>query len=93
MARHRRDDQDMRAFLDAFAIEMLELPERLAEQDLLVDRYVLAPDVRLFESEFGLAVRGGRIREHFEARRDDRPHRAVAPWIGGIVEPAGAEPG
>ncbi len=37
MARHRRDDQQLRPVLHALAAEMLELAERLAEHDLLVD--------------------------------------------------------
>ena len=71
---------------------MLELPERLAEQDLLVDRHVLAADVRHFDPELGLAARRRGMGEHLEARRDQRAHRAVSQGIGGIVEPAGAKP-
>ena len=92
VARHRRDDQQARTLVDAFAGEMLELPERLAENDLLVDAHVLAADPDAVDAEFRLAARRGGMGEDLEARGDHRPHRAVTPGIGGIVEPAGAEP-
>ena len=44
MARHRRDDQQLRAALDAFAPEMLELAERLAMHDFLDHADILAVD-------------------------------------------------
>jgi hypothetical protein len=72
---------------------MLELPEGLAQQDLLVDGDVLAADADGLEPEFGLAVRRGRVGEHFEAGGDDRAHRRIAPRVCGVVEPSGAHTG
>jgi len=93
VARHWRDDQQAGAGLDALADKMLELSERLPQQNLLTDRHALAADANALDAEFGLAVRSGRVGEYFEARGDQRPHRAVTPGIGGIAEPPGSEPG
>ena len=70
---------------------MLQLPERLAQHDLLLDRDDLAPDDRGIKPELGLAAMGRGVREHAETGGDHRPHRRVAERIGRIVEPSGAE--
>jgi hypothetical protein len=90
VAGHRRDDENVRAFVMPLAVEMLELPEGLAEQDLLVNRDFLAADVRGFDPELRLPARRGGMGEDLEARRDHWPHRAVTPGVGRIVEPAGS---
>ncbi len=50
MAGHRSDDQEAWPFFDPVTGEMLELPERLAEQNLLFDVHLLAADLARFES-------------------------------------------
>src|SRR5438552_8107617 len=71
---------------------MLQLAERLTEEDLLLDRHVLAADPDGIEAELGLAARRRSVSEDFEARGDHRTHRAVAPRVRGVVEPSRAHP-
>ncbi len=84
VARHRRDDEQRRAVLDALAIEMLQLAEGLAEQDFLMNADILPANMNRFDAEFGLAARGGGMGEDLQACRDKRPHRAVTPWVGRV---------
>ena len=89
MARHRRDDQQLRAAFDALAAEMLELAERLAQHDLLGDRHRLAVDDGGVEAEFRLAARRRGMGEDVEGRCDDRPHVRVSEGIAGFcIQPA-----
>jgi hypothetical protein len=91
VARHRRDDQEPRTLVDAVARKMLELAERLADQDLLVNPNLLAADLDAVDAELGLPARSGGMGENLEARRHHRAHRAIAERIGGIAQPSGAQ--
>ena len=91
MARHWRDDEDVRPFVMPFAVEMLQLPERFSEQDLLMNRDILALHVDRIDPELGLSPGRGCVGENLEAGRDERPHRAITQRIGRVVEPSGAQ--
>ena len=93
MARHRRDDQQLRAAFDALAAEMLELAERLAEHDLFGDRHRLAVDDGCGDAEFRLAARRRDVREYVKGRCNDRPHMRVSERICRVLHPAGADVG
>ena len=93
MAGHRRDHQQLRPGRSALLPEMLQLAERLAEHDLLVDRDLLALDDDPLDPEFRLAARRRGVGEDFERRGDDRAHLRIAERIGRILHPAGAEIG
>src|SRR6185437_2849480 len=75
------------------AREMLELAERLSQQDLLVDADLLAADLDDVDPEIGLAVRSSSIGENLEPSGNDGAHRTVTEGIGGVVEPSGAQTG
>ena len=95
MARHRRDDQQLRAGLSTPSrAEMLELAERLAEHDLLVDRDRLAcrrsSTVRSRIPACRAAPRHGR--RHRAPRRRSAPS-AYKRTDWRVVEPAGADIG
>src|SRR5947209_14284862 len=93
MAGHRSDDQQARPAIDAFTREMLELAERPSKHDLLAHRDLLAADAGRVDAELGLAARRGGVGEDFEARGDQRAHRAVAPRVRRVVQPSGAKTG
>src|SRR5205085_12081704 len=86
-----RDDQQVRALVMPLTIEMLQLPKRLAEEDLLMDGQVLAADVDVLDHEFRLAARGGGVGVDLEACGRDWAHRAIAPRVRGVVQPSGAK--
>ena len=58
-------------------MEMLELAEGLLEKNLLMDRHVLAVHLNRFDPELGLAAGRRCMREDFETRGNNRPHRVV----------------
>ncbi len=91
MARHRGDDQQRRSGFRIDLAEAFELPERLPHDHVLVDRDRGLPDARFENPELGLSARLGGMGEHLEARRDHGPHRAVAPRVGRVAEPSGAQ--
>ena len=66
MARHRRDDQQLGVAGHALAREMLQLPERLAKQDIFVTGTIFLADHGGKQPEFGLAARRRGMGEHVE---------------------------
>jgi hypothetical protein len=88
VARHRRDDQQPWTILGPLAAEMLELAERLAQHDLLVNGDIPAVDDRRFEAEFRLASRRCSMGENVKGRCDDRPHVRIGEGIDRILQPA-----
>ena len=91
MARHRRHDQQLGSAGHAFANEMLELAEGLAQHDLFTDRDFAAVDHRLGDAERRLAARGSRMREDFQSRRKHRPAAEIGKRVRRVLEQARAE--
>jgi len=87
MAAHRRHDQHFWIASCGVAMEAHELAERLAQQDLFVDRRGLVADLRRLQAELGLAVVLGEPRHDLRARR----HRLAEPGAGKRVVGAGID--
>ena len=75
----------MGSTLGRVAMEVQQLAERLAQQDLLVDRDGLAVDLGRRQAEGGLAVVARQPRDDLGARR----HRLAEPGVGQRVVGAG----
>ncbi len=87
VAAHRRHDQHLGIAMRGVAMEAQELAERLAEQDLFVDRDGLVADLRRLEAELGLGVVLREARHDLGARR----HRLAEPGLGQRVVGAGID--
>ena len=72
------------------ACEMLELPERLPQRDVLVDLGHFLPTCTSSMPNSGLP-RGAEVGEYFKARCNQRAHREIAERIARVAEPSGAE--
>jgi hypothetical protein len=93
VARHRRDDQQLRSALHALAPEALQLAERLAQHDLLGDRDLATFDDGVGQAEVRLAPRRRRMGKNVKGRCDDRPHVGISKRIDRVLHPAGANIG
>ncbi len=91
VARHRGDNQQRLPSFRVDLTEALQLPERLAQHHILVDRDQLLADRNLDDAEFRLTARRGGVGEHIQPGCDQRPHRRISERVGRIVEPSGAE--
>ncbi len=89
MARHRRDDQELRLTRAAGEIrsgEMEKIAERFRPDDLLEDRIDDAVDGKVVEPKGWLAVAARQTLEQFGPRRDVLPQRRVGERVPGIAE-------
>ena len=96
MAAHRSDDQQRRPGLVALGSslhEMLEVAERQPQRDLLADRDRLAPDLDRASPNSGLPRGAAAWANTSRLAAAIGPMRVVGERIGGISEPAGAQPG
>jgi hypothetical protein len=91
VTRHGCDDQQRLARLHPFLAEMLELPERKAKRDILVDLRDLLSDLDFGDPELRLAARRGRMGKYFKARCNQRAHVRIAEGIRRVAEPSGAK--
>ena len=93
VAAHRRHHQHLRVASDGVAMEVEELAERLAQQDLFVDRDGLVADLRGLQPERRLAVVLGEARHDLRAGGDRLAEPGVRPRIVGagidLLEGAG----
>ena len=85
MAAHRRHDQHLGIAPRRITAEAQKLAERLAQQDLFVDRDGLVADLGGLQTERGLGVVLGEPRHDLGAGR----HRLAEPGVGERVVGAG----
>ena len=89
MARHRRDDEQLRltgAAGEAGADEAEQTAKRLGPDDVLEDRVCDAVDLNLVEPESRLAVAARHALEQFRPGRDVLAKEGVGERVPGIAE-------
>ena len=85
MARHRRDDQQLRRILAGIVLEMLQLPERFARLDRFGHADRLTVDLGLVQLETGLATRRRSVGKDLQRRSEHRAAAEIAERVGGVL--------